>query len=60
MAGFNGLADALLRLDFVNAVSDIRRFAYVSKIVYMLFSHDRLNQVGRGKRKMFLSNFKRI
>ncbi len=47
MAGFNALADALLRLDFVNAVKDIRRFAYVSKIVYMLFSHDRLNQVGR-------------
>jgi len=33
------------RLDFVNAVHDIRRFNYVSKIMYMLFSHDKLNQV---------------
>ena len=44
--GFNALAEALLRLDFMNAVKDIRRFNYVSKIVYMLFSHDKLNQVG--------------
>ena len=41
VAGFNALADALHKLDFINAVKDVRRFNYVSKIMYTLFSHDR-------------------
>ena len=41
VAGFNALADALHKLDFLNAVRDVRRFNYVSKIMYTLFSHDR-------------------
>lgn len=42
VAGFNNLADALLRLDFINSVHDIRRFDYVSKIMYTLFNSDKL------------------
>ena len=36
IAGFNGLAEALLRLDFIRAVSDIRRFHYVSHLMFLL------------------------
>ena len=38
IAGFNGLAEALLRLDFIRAVSDIRRFHYVSHLMFLLVS----------------------
>eukprot|EP00095_Tigriopus_kingsejongensis_P009453 maker-scaffold197_size267318-snap-gene-0.13 protein:Tk09453 transcript:maker-scaffold197_size267318-snap-gene-0.13-mRNA-1 annotation:"f-box only protein 25" len=54
VAGFNGLAEALLRLDFLNAVKDIRRFNYVSKIMYILFSDDKLSQLpGAAQRVLF-------
>ena len=43
VAGFNALAEALLRLDFIHAVSDIRRFHYVSQLMYLLFAHDKLS-----------------
>jgi len=43
VAGFNALAEALLRLDFIHAVSDVRRFHYVSQLMYLLFAHDKLS-----------------
>ena len=52
IAGFNGLADALLRLDFINAVRDIRRFNYVSKIMYTLFSHEKLSSLPGAAQKV--------
>jgi len=52
IAGFNGLADALLRLDFINAVRDIRRFNYVAKIMDILFSHDKLSQLPGAAQKI--------
>lgn len=52
IAGFNALADALLRLDFITAVRDIRRFDYVSKIMYTLFSHDKLSQLPGAAQKV--------
>lgn len=52
IAGFNGLAEAFLRLDFLNAVKDIRRFNYVSQIMYKLFSHDRLSQLPGAAQKV--------
>ena len=42
VAGFNGLADAFLRLDFIHALRDVRRFNFVSKIMSVLFSHEKL------------------
>ncbi len=52
VAGFNGLAEALLRLDFVNAVKDIRRFDYVSKIMYSLFNSDKLMELPGAAQKV--------
>ncbi|XP_066992260.1 F-box only protein 32 isoform X1 [Anabrus simplex] len=38
IAGFNGLSDAFKRLDFRNAVHDIRRFNYICKLLDLLIS----------------------
>ena len=45
MAGFNGLAEALIRLDFTRAIKDVRRFNYVASLMQLLFSHDKLSQL---------------
>ena len=45
VAGFNGLAEALIRLDFTNAIRDVRRFNYVASLMQLLFSHDKLSQL---------------
>ena len=45
MAGFNGLAEALIRLDFTRAIGDVRRFNYVASLMELLFSHDKLSQL---------------
>lgn len=52
VAGFNALAESLLRLDFVNAVRDIRRFHYVSQLMYLLFAHDKLSQLPGSAQKI--------
>jgi F-box protein 25/32 len=52
IAGFNGLAEALLRLDFIHAVGDIRRFHFVSQLMYLLFSHDKLSQLPGAAQKI--------
>jgi len=52
IVGFNGLAEALLRLDFLGAVSDIRRFHYVSQLMYLLFAHDKLSQLPGAAQKI--------
>ena len=45
VAGFNGLAEALIRLDFSRALRDVRRFNYVASLMQLLFSHDKLSQL---------------
>ena len=52
VAGFNALAEALLRLDFLHAVSDIRRFHYVSQLMYLLFEHDKLRMLPGAAQKI--------
>ena len=52
IVAFNGLAEALLRLDFLGAVSDIRRFHYVSQLMYLLFAHDKLSQLPGAAQKI--------
>jgi len=54
VAGANGLAEALIRLDFVKAVSDLRRFSYVTNLMHLLFSHDRFRMLsGAAQRILF-------
>lgn len=38
IAGFNGLSDAFKRLDFRNAVHDVRRFNYICKLLDLLIT----------------------
>ena len=52
VAGFNPLAEALLRLDFIRAVSDVRRFQYVSQLMYLLFAHDKLSMLPGAAQKV--------
>jgi len=42
VAGFNTLSDVLKRLDFRSAAHDVRRFQYVSSLLRLLLSPDRL------------------
>ena len=61
IAGFNGLAEALLRLDFIRAVSDIRRFHYVSHLMFLLFAHDKLSQLpGAAQKVLFRMLYEEI
>ena len=57
VAGFNGLAEALIRLDFTNAIRDVRRFNYVASLMQLLFSHDKLSQLP-GKFSNYNMNYK--
>ena len=57
VAGFNGLAEALIRLDFTNAIRDVRRFNYVASLMQLLFSHDKLSQLP-GKFLNYNMNYK--
>ncbi|XP_060861713.1 F-box only protein 32 isoform X1 [Metopolophium dirhodum] len=53
IAGFNGLSEALKRLDFRSAVHDVRRFHYICKLLDLLVSH-RLNALsGCAQRVLF-------
>lgn len=53
IAGFNGLSEALKRLDFRSAVHDVRRFHYICKLLDLLISH-RLNALsGCAQRVLF-------
>ncbi|KAK6634175.1 hypothetical protein RUM44_004783 [Polyplax serrata] len=40
IAGFNGLSDAFKRLDFRNAVHDVRRFNYICKLLDLLITQN--------------------
>ncbi|XP_071451132.1 F-box only protein 32 [Hetaerina americana] len=42
IAGFNGLSDALKRLDFRSAVRDVRRFNYICKLLDLLVSSQKV------------------
>lgn len=54
VAGANGLADALIRLDFISALADMRRFSYVTSLMHILFSHERFRMLsGASQRILF-------
>nr|CAD7415543.1 unnamed protein product [Timema poppensis] len=53
IAGFNGLSDAFKRLDFRNAVHDIRRFNYIVKLLEMLMTQKLAMLSGCAQRVLF-------
>jgi len=52
VVGFNSLADVLKRLDFQSAVHDIRRFQYVSTILKLLLTPEKLYQLAGASQKL--------
>jgi len=50
--GFNSLSDALKRLDFRSAVHDIRRFQYVSHLLRLLLTPEKLSHLPGGSQKL--------
>ncbi|CAD1477310.1 unnamed protein product, partial [Heterotrigona itama] len=53
IAGFNGLSDALKRLDFLSAVHDRRRFNYIVRLLDLLVSHRMGGLSGCAQRVLF-------
>lgn len=53
IAGFNGLSDALKRLDFLSAVHDYRRFNYIVRLLDLLVSHRMGGLSGCAQRVLF-------
>ena len=52
VAGSNGLADAMIRLDFLKAITDLRRFNYVTNLMHILFSHDKFRMLSGASQKV--------
>lgn len=53
IAGFNGLSDAFKRLDFRNAVRDIRRFNYICKLLDILITQNLTTLSGCAQKVLF-------
>jgi len=55
IAGFNGLSDALKRLDFKSAVHDSRRFKYICKLLDLLMAETLLSNLSGCSQKVFFT-----
>lgn len=60
VAGFNGLSDALRRLDFRSAVHDHRRFPYTAKLLELLLSQHRITNLSGCAQKSVLNVLEEI
>lgn len=60
VAGFNGLSDALRRLDFCSAVHDHRRFPYTAKLLELLLSQQRITTLSGCAQKSVLNVLEEI
>jgi len=60
VAGFNGLSDALRRLDFRSAVHDHRRFPYTAKLLQLLLSQHRITNLSGCAQKSVLNVLEEI
>ena len=60
VAGFNGLSDALRRLDFRSAVHDERRFPYTAKLLELLLSQRRITTLSGCAQKSVLNVLEEI
>lgn len=55
IAGFNGLSEAVRRLDFSSAVRDVRRFNYICALLELLVGGQRLTLLPGAAQKLLLS-----
>ncbi|EFX86916.1 hypothetical protein DAPPUDRAFT_192571 [Daphnia pulex] len=60
VAGFNGLSDALRRLDFRSAVHDHRRFPYTAKLLELLLCQHRITNLSGCAQKSVLNVLEEI
>ena len=54
VAGYNTISEAFYRLDFLSAISDIRRFNYVAKLLHLLINQNFTNLSGCATRVLFI------
>ncbi|KAK8721526.1 hypothetical protein OTU49_012761 [Cherax quadricarinatus] len=59
VAGFNGLGETLKKLDFINAVHDIRRFRYICKLMDLLITQ-KLSTLSGGAQKMLFGMLEEV
>ncbi|XP_037790278.1 F-box only protein 32-like [Penaeus monodon] len=59
VAGFNGLGETLKKLDFINAVRDIRRFRYICKLLDLLITQ-KLSTLSGGAQKMLFGMLEEV
>jgi len=53
VAGYNTISEAFYRLDFCNAIRDIRRFNYVSKLLHLLINQNLTSLSGCATKVLF-------
>ncbi|UYV66230.1 FBXO32 [Cordylochernes scorpioides] len=53
VAGANSISEVLRRLDFLNAVKDIRRFNYICKLLHLLITQNLTSLSGCGSKVLF-------
>ena len=53
IAGYNTISDAFLKLDFYNAIRDIRRFNYVCKLLHLLITQNLTSLSGCATKFLF-------
>ncbi|KOB73245.1 F-box only protein 32 [Operophtera brumata] len=60
IAGFNGLSEAVRRLDFSSAVRDVRRFNYICALLELLLGEQRLTHLPGAAQKLLLSMLEQL
>ncbi|XP_050681053.1 F-box only protein 32 isoform X2 [Leptidea sinapis] len=60
IAGFNGLSEAVRRLDFSSAVRDVRRFNYICALLELLLCGQRLTHLPGAAQKLLLSMLEQL
>ncbi|XP_053200555.1 F-box only protein 25-like isoform X2 [Panonychus citri] len=53
VAGFNTISEAFYRLDFCNAIRDIRRFNYICKLLHLLITQNLTSLSGAATKVLF-------
>ncbi|XP_074603078.1 F-box only protein 32 isoform X2 [Brevipalpus obovatus] len=53
VAGFNTISEAFYRLDFCNAIQDIRRFNYICKLLHLLITQNLTSLSGCATKVLF-------
>lgn len=60
IAGFNGLSEAVRRLDFMSAVKDVRRFNYICALLQLLMSGQKLTALPGAAQKVLLTMLEEV